>query len=311
MPYHANTSTDVNRERRSKADAVDDDAASQEGFVPSESSAPIRQAPPSLAYYLSIERHQAELAARRCYGWSRLPRWAKGCAVAAVVFLLIWYGGVFLSNGHSFSEPMVAGAMESGVGLCESLPKREAERLNAAVETMRLAGDGPSLASLLVADDVCFDVDDLPDDTLAYFSRAHRGRVVVSFIVFDRDTLLFVTPDELAAIAVHEATHARRRISGSDCYETDSCELMPNGVALNEEVAAHLAEARWWEALHGKSGTWTGASYTGTVFSEQLNELLRYEQQGYWVFKTYVSLLLSDPSERAPLDKPPFLEGDD
>lgn len=290
---------------------MDDDAASQDGLIQRQTSAPVRRAPPSLAYYLSIERHQAELPARRRYGWSRLPQWAKGCAIAAVVVLLVWYGGVFLSNGHSFSEPTVAGAMESGVSLCESLPKREADRLNAGVEAMRSAGDGQSLASLLVANDVCIDVDDLPDDTLAYFGRARRGWVVVSFIVFDRDTLLFVTPDELAAIAVHEATHARRRISGSDCYETDSCELMPNGVALNEEVAAHLAEARWWEALHGKNGTWTGASYTGTVFSEQLNELLRYEQQGYGVFKTYVSLLLSDPAEGDPLDDPPFLDGDD
>ena len=50
----------------------------------------------------------------------------------------------------------------------------------------------------------------------------------------------------------------RRRIStapsGEACFIDDSCERLPNGVEVDEEVAAHAAEAEWWIAAFGADG---------------------------------------------------------
>jgi hypothetical protein len=93
---------------------------------------------------------------------------------------------------------------------------------------------------------------------------------------------------------VHEATHASRYFAGKSCSESDDCTILPNGIAVSEEVAAHAAEARFWIDIHGKPNDDT---FTGSVVTGNLDELAAAYEAGPEAFRTYVIELRSDPRE--------------
>ena len=70
----------------------------------------------------------------------------------------------------------------------------------------------------------------------------------------DREFVSSLYPDVLAAVLVHEATHVDRAVSQVACYVVDACTILPNGVAVEEEVAAHGAEAEFWLQAYGRDG---------------------------------------------------------
>ncbi len=88
------------------------------------------------------------------------------------------------------------------------------------------------------------------DDVVS--SRARHGNP--HNVKIDQRTPGTVGADVVAATLVHEAAHLDRSFHGTTCLADDSCTVLTNAVLLDEEVAAHAAEARWWLAIYGREG---------------------------------------------------------
>jgi hypothetical protein len=163
---------------------------------------------------------------------------------------------------------------------------------------MRGTEEGRRLYSLLVDNGICVGVTDLPFNTAYSEARCLGGHCSGGTIMVDRRYVRSLDADVLAAVLVHEATHLDRAISGKACYlETapgggDACTTLPNGVKVEEEVAAHTAEAQWWLAAYGDDGkrfAWRGD------YSE--NRLLKAYLRGPSSFRAYVADMRADPRE--------------
>jgi hypothetical protein len=98
--------------------------------------------------------------------------------------------------------------------------------------------------------------------------------------------------DVLAAIMVHEATHVDRYLQGTACSYADRCTLLPNGVELEEEIAAHGAEAEWWIESYGEDGKRFAFGY-----DYGMNELVEAYLDGPAAFAAYVREIRSDDRE--------------
>jgi hypothetical protein len=111
---------------------------------------------------------------------------------------------------------------------------------------------------------------------------------MVDRIVFATNVVRLLNPDELAALLVHEATHADRVARGESCDQTGGCTILANGVPVEEEVAAHAAEAAFWIALHGPTGTRGSSSMTGGWGAAWENQLAAAAQKGLDALREFV-----------------------
>jgi hypothetical protein len=182
--------------------------------------------------------------------------------------------------------------------VCGDVPRAYGHALRLAFGLMRATEEGRRLYALLVDHGVCAGVTDLPYNTAYASARFFGGDWSGSTIMVDRDSVRSLQADVLAAILVHEATHLDRAISGTACYfETgpnghDTCTTLPNGVELEEEIAAHQAEAQWWLAAYGDDGK--RFALRGD-YAE--NRLLKAYLRGTSSFRAYVSEMRADPRE--------------
>ncbi|MGI8476906.1 MAG: hypothetical protein ACR2OO_11105 [Thermomicrobiales bacterium] len=178
------------------------------------------------------------------------------------------------------------------VPICRDVPPASRRPLGDGLALMRGTTEGRRLYDELVANQVCIRVDDLR--VAAGYTNAVEypaGSWTRSRIVIDRAYARTSQREVLAAILVHEATHLDRAISGTACWNT-RCTLLANGVRLEEEIAAHRAEATWWTQAFGKSGR---RFADGANRGE--NRLAAALVQGEQPFIAYVTAFRSDPRE--------------
>jgi hypothetical protein len=210
------------------------------------------------------------------------PSVAKARATGLILFDSI--------NEHPHFAAVPTG---DSVPICPSVPPRYVPALTSAFGLMRGAPDGAHLYEVLVSHDVCVQLADIPyNGGYATSWRETSGRWVRGSITLDQDYIRSRQADVVAAMLVHEATHIERAINGTSCDDTHNCETLANGVELDEEVAAHEAEAQFWIEAYGKNGK----RFTiGADYGE--NQLASAYDDGASAFRTYVRKLRSDPRD--------------
>jgi hypothetical protein len=198
---------------------------------------------------------------------------------------IVALGNAPISPGDSGNEP--------GSLICNDVSRRHAARLTGGASLMKRSNEGRNLYNELLANDVCITVRDL-----GYFAgfaiprRSLDGGWTHSTVEIDRDHLESVGSNILAATLVHEAAHLDRAFHGTSCHTSDDCTELHNGVLLEEEVAAHAAEARWWIAIYGRDGK----SDPDPVEAWQ-NQLAFAYLAGSETFEEFVESFRSDPEE--------------
>lgn len=189
------------------------------------------------------------------------------------------------------------GARRSGgdVPVCSGVTNRQEGQIDRALILMRKTREGDRLADQLAEHDVCIGVENLAFNAgYASAQRSWTGDWGDSEIVIDADLLSVAEPDVVAALLVHEATHIDRYIRGEACGAFDDCEVLDNGVIVEEEVAAHAAEAQWWISVYGPGGR---RVYSGYGYS--LDVLAAAYLQGEDTFREFVIDLRGDPRDGA------------
>ncbi|MGH2561985.1 MAG: hypothetical protein ACRDJH_23220 [Thermomicrobiales bacterium] len=179
--------------------------------------------------------------------------------------------------------------------ICTGVEERHVPALIRAFALMRGTANGLDLYEMLAANGVCVAVKDIPyNGGFATSWRTASGAWIQGTITLDDDYIRSRQADVLAAMLVHEATHIERAINGESCDDQVECEELANGVELDEEVAAHGAEAAWWIAAFGEDGK---RFAFGPDYGE--NELASAYRDGPVDFREYVRELRSDPREGA------------
>jgi len=173
-----------------------------------------------------------------------------------------------------------------------SVPQPLVVPLVKALDLMRGTPDGEELFNLLVDNDVLISVEPLSYNAGFTSSSWTRNGWRESNIVIDADAVRSRDVDVLAAILVHEATHAQRAIDETACFYRNDCQTLSNGVDIAEEIFAHAAEARFWQKLYGDDGK---DFAFGTAAGE--NELLKAYREGSAKFNDYVRKLRGDSRE--------------
>lgn len=179
--------------------------------------------------------------------------------------------------------------------ICAGVAERHVPALRLAFGLMRGADPGRELYDTMVSHDVCVTVQDIPyNGGFATSWRSVSGKWFHGTITLDDDYIRSRQADVLAAMLVHEATHIQRAFDGESCDDRTDCEELPNGVELEEEIAAHAAEAAWWVAAYGEDGKRFAFD---ADYGE--NELAEAYQDGDAAFRDYVRELRNDPREGA------------
>jgi len=173
-----------------------------------------------------------------------------------------------------------------------SVPRELVMPLVRAFDLMRATDEGARLFAELVANDVDVSIEQLPYNAGYTATRYTDSGWVDSHIVVDVDYVDSHDPAVLAAILVHEATHADLAISGEACFYRGACTTLPNGIQLEEEIAAHAVEAQWWGEMFGDDGR---RFAFGASFGE--NTLLAQWREGPAAFAAYVEEMRSDERE--------------
>ncbi len=177
--------------------------------------------------------------------------------------------------------------------ICDSVGEDAAESLAYAFNLMRQTIEGERLFDQLVAEGICVQVGDIAYNSgFAYVVQSFTGGWSRSYIKIASRHVLDDERDVLAALLVHEATHVDRYIQGSACTYSDTCTELANGVELEEEVAAHRAEAEWWIAAYGEDGKRLAVGY-----DFGMNELVDAYLEGEAAFTTYVAEIRGDDRE--------------
>jgi hypothetical protein len=204
-------------------------------------------------------------------------------------------GVILLDQLNENPRLLAAPPPDDHLPICAGVPERYRKPLHRAFGMMRGTAHGRELFGLLVTNDVCVAVADIPyNGGYATSWRATSGVWVHGTITLDDDYLRSRQADVLAAMLVHEATHIERAVNGESCDNRTDCEVLSNGVELDEEVAAHAAEALWWIAAYGEDGK---RFAFGADYGE--NRLAAAFQDGPDTFRQYVRELRSDPKEGA------------
>ena len=182
---------------------------------------------------------------------------------------------------------------ENTLVLCDQVSKSQLRAFEDGVAMMRATETGRRLHDLLQEEGVCIGVEDLAYNTAYASSRwSPRNGWADSEIRIDSSYVTFLYPDVLAAILVHEATHIQRAIEHTSCYYAESCTILDNGVYLDEEVAAHAAEAEFWLALYGRNG-----KDRAFATDNAENQLKSHYLQGENAFAQFVAQMRSDDRE--------------
>ena len=196
-------------------------------------------------------------------------------------------------------EPSFAAANElASYPVCPATDPGDERRLERGMDLMRGTTEGERLFDELVWNGVCVGSEDISYNSGYAYGRQSPsdGSWSDSYIMVATDVLRSGETDVLAALLVHEATHMDRYINGLACNYHDSCTRLPNGVDLDEEIAAHGAEAQWWIAAYGDDGKRFAAGYDYGV-----NRLARAYEEGGPVFDAYVRSIRSDAREGSSL----------
>ncbi len=178
--------------------------------------------------------------------------------------------------------------------LCASVSASDGRDLADAMNLMRRTDEGRRLFDQLLDELVCVGVEDIPYNSgYAYASQSSlTGDWSRSTIMVDSDILHAGESDVVAALLVHEATHIDRYINGLACDYDESCTVLANGVELEEEVAAHAAEAEWWIEAYGEDGKRFAIGY-----DYGLNRLADAYLEGRVAFESHVRELRGDTRE--------------
>jgi hypothetical protein len=199
----------------------------------------------------------------------------------------------FLIDSVNEKPDLASVAPDANPPICASVEGQYVPAFSEAFLLMRGTEEGSRLYDELVARDVCVSVEELQfNGGYSTSWRDWQGDWARGAIVIDDDYVTTWEADVLAAVLIHEATHIDRAIHGESCEITLDCELLPNGVHLEEEIAAHTAEAEWWAAAYGEDGK---ALTIGHDYGE--NALLDAYLRGPEAFKDFVRDLRSDPRE--------------
>lgn len=209
---------------------------------------------------------------------------------SATLGTAIWTVSLDLIGERPRREPE---PLRGAVPICPSVPANSIPALKRGFALMRTTVEGSRLYDVLVAEDICVEIDDLPFNAAYALSReVNPGNWSESYIVVDRRLVRSGAADVLAAVLVHEATHIDRAVSGAACFINDTCRRLPNGVEIDEEIAAHSAEVEWWIETFGTDGK--RFAFRNDYGENQLAEAyLRGEAS----FREYVSAYRSDPRE--------------
>ena len=177
--------------------------------------------------------------------------------------------------------------------LCADVAETNARDLADAMNLMRRTAEGRRLFDQLVDQGICVGVEEIAYNSgYALARETFPGDWSRSYIRVDRDIIDSGETDVLAALLVHEATHIDRFVNGLACTFGGTCVTLPNGVDLDEELAAHAAEAEWWQEAYGDDGKRFALGY-----GYGLNRLLQAYQEGTDEFTAYVTKLRGDQRE--------------
>jgi hypothetical protein len=177
--------------------------------------------------------------------------------------------------------------------LCNGVSETDARELADAMNLMRRTSEGDRLFDQLLSEGVCVGVEEISYNSgYALARETGNGDWSSSYIMADRDILDSGETDVLAALLVHEATHIDRFVNGIACTFEDQCATLPNGVDLDEEIAAHAAEAEWWREAYGDDGKRFALGY-----AYGMNQLLKAYLDAPEEFAAYVEQLRGDERE--------------
>ncbi len=179
------------------------------------------------------------------------------------------------------------------VDFCEGVSDAQQRAITDGVALLRGTDEGVRLYDVLVENGVCIGTKELDFNSAYATSRWSpvdgwsNSQITIGNYYVD-----WLYPDVIAAILAHEATHIDRAVSGTACYYVDACTELPNGVALEEEIVAHEAEAVWWIAAYGRDGK-------ARAFSSDASEnrLKAAYLHGPTVFRVFVREMRSDERE--------------
>jgi hypothetical protein len=239
------------------------------------------------------------------YASRKNPQIAKARLTNFQTFLVAFLSTVvalLLASSVALSHPPLErdngqSSGSSGITYCAGVKTTEKAIIYCAIGEMRRTKEGNHLANEILAKPLCFGVEELIYNG-GYFSVT-RGTEVSdgNRIVIDRTELKSLTDEELGAILVHEATHAHRAFAGMECSQTHDCAYLPNEIAIDEEVAAHSAEARFWIEIKEQDDSKGGASSSDFLGTAYYDELAAAYKEGPEAFRAYVIELRSDPRE--------------
>jgi hypothetical protein len=223
------------------------------------------------------------LAATESTRFDGVPRSELASAAVQVLVDTAAENPHFDPNPPSGAVPICPGAAESSI-----------KPLRLGFGLMRGSEEGLRLYEVLVDHDVCISVEDL--SFAAAYAQSRWSSVtgwVESTIVIDRSLVRSGGAAKLAAVMVHEATHVDRMISGQSCQLSDDCKLLSNGVPIDEEIAAHTAEAEWWIEAFGQDGR--DMAFDSGDLGE--NAIADAYLDGRMAFRVYITRIRSDPRE--------------
>jgi hypothetical protein len=192
----------------------------------------------------------------------------------------------------TYAHPGDPGNADGSI-VCDDVSKDDTLLILRAFTLVRRTTDGNRLYQEMIDNDICVTVRELD----FHAGLAHPWDSIISgwghsYVEIDAEHLRESSLDIVATTLVHEATHMDRAIKGTDCGLNSGCTILKNGVRLEEEVAAHSAEARWWIDMYGSSG-----KRVQTMDDAWENELSDAYQNGPDYFTDYVREMRSDPRE--------------
>jgi hypothetical protein len=214
----------------------------------------------------------------------------------------VWVDAVLeVAVASAGENPALPPAEPAGDGpICPDVPPVFRPALRQAFGLMRATAEGQRLYAVIERNGACVGVTELPyNSAFARVRGSPRTGWHDSMIMVDRHHVRSTRADVLAALLVHEATHLDRAFSGQACYVRTTCTTLDNGVELEEEVAAHAAEAAWWIALYGADGK--RFALRTDAFE---NQLARAYQRGSRQFRDFVAEIRSDPREGKGMTPP-------